>query len=386
MRTAVDIGLLFSVIIFSCNVATAAKLPVPAPPVVNATSYLLIDFDSGELLAEKNSKQRLAPASLTKLMTAYVIYSALEDGTLSRKDITVISEKAWRMRGSRMFVEVDSVVSIDDLLWGLVVQSGNDASVALAEALAGSEQQFAVYMNNQAARLGMQDSNFVNSTGLPKANHYSTAADMAILVRALIRNFPEEYKRYSTRDFTYNDIQQFNRNKLLWRDQSVDGVKTGHTKSAGYCLIASAKRKHMRLISVVLNSKSEKSRISDSQRLLEYGFRFYSTRLIAQQDQILAAPRVWKANTKTIAMGVKDDIYLTVLRSQRHAIKTVVEPFSDIVAPIATGDVVGRLKVTIGQDEDAQTLEYQLVALQSVRRGNIIHRLRDTVIRFFLTH
>jgi len=228
-----------------------AALPVPAAPQIDAESYLLMDFDSGVLLAEHNIDTRLQPASLTKMMTAYIVYNELANGSLSKDDVTLVSEKAWRMGGSRMFIEVGKKVPIDDLVRGLIVQSGNDASVALAEAIAGSEQQFADYMNNYAEKIGMTNSHFVNSTGLPDEQHYSTARDMALLAQALIRDFPEDYKLYAEREFTYNNIRQYNRNKLLWRNKNVDGIKTGYTESAGYCLVASALREGMRTISVV---------------------------------------------------------------------------------------------------------------------------------------
>ena len=240
-----QLGQLFIVPLLLLGIATgvgAATQPVPAAPRLASPSYVLMDFNSGYLIAAKNEDQRLEPASLTKMMTAYVVYSELANGSLSMDDVTVVSEKAWRMGGSRMFIEVDKEVLIGDLVKGLIVQSGNDASVALAEAVAGSEQQFADYMNKFAVTLGMTNSNFVNSTGLPDEQHYTTARDMAILAQALIRDFPEEYKLYAQREFTYNNIRQYNRNKLLWRDQSVDGIKTGHTDAAGYCLVASAVR------------------------------------------------------------------------------------------------------------------------------------------------
>jgi len=357
-----------------------AALPVPAAPQIDAESYLLMDFDSGVLLAEHNIDTRLQPASLTKMMTAYIVYNELANGSLSKDDVTLVSEKAWRMGGSRMFIEVGKKVPIDDLVRGLIVQSGNDASVALAEAIAGSEQQFADYMNNYAEKIGMTNSHFVNSTGLPDEQHYSTARDMALLAQALIRDFPEDYKLYAEREFTYNNIRQYNRNKLLWRNKNVDGIKTGYTESAGYCLVASALREGMRTISVVLGADSEDSRSDESQSLLDYGFRFYKTQRIYAKDQVLDSPRIWKGEIDTLSLGLAEDLFVTVPRAQRSTLKTALQYSDDIVAPVIVGQVLGTLQVSSG---DKLIAERPLVALAGVSEGGFFQRTVDTVLRYF---
>jgi D-alanyl-D-alanine carboxypeptidase (penicillin-binding protein 5/6) len=377
------VKLLFALFVFSAAglpLLARAELPVPAAPQIDVESYLLIDFHSGHLLAEQNIDQKLAPASLTKMMTAYIVYQELANGNLSRDDVTLISEKAWRMGGSRMFIEVGKKVRIDDLVRGLIVQSGNDASVALAEAIAGSEQQFADYMNNYAKKIGMTNSHFVNSTGLPHEQHYSTARDMGLLAQALIRDFPEEYKLYAEREFTYNDIRQYNRNKLLWRDKSVDGIKTGYTQSAGYCLVASALRDDMRIISVVLGAKSEKSRSGESQRLLNYGFRFYKTLRYYEKNQELDSTRIWKGETDKLSLGLAEDLFVTVPRAQRSALKTTLQYSEDIVAPVEFGQILGTLQLISGEKIVA---ERPLIALAEVNEGGFFQRTWDTVLRYF---
>ena len=272
-------GLAFFVLIFSlwASVVSAANIPVPAAPKLAASSWVLLDYSSNQVLAEHDADKRIEPASITKVMTAYVVYQALEEGLISMEDQVQISEKAWRMKGSRMFIEVNKWVSIEDLVHGMVIQSGNDAAVALAEHVAGSEEAFADQMNVTAQRLGMTGTHFVNATGWPNDNHYTTARDIATLSRALIHDFPENYQIYQKKEFKYNNIKQPNRNRLLWRDSSVDGLKTGHTDAAGYCLAASAKRGEMRLISVVMGTSSDSARAKHSQTLLNYGFRYYET-------------------------------------------------------------------------------------------------------------
>ncbi|MEM7210217.1 MAG: D-alanyl-D-alanine carboxypeptidase family protein [Pseudomonadota bacterium] len=357
-----------------------AALPVPAAPKVAAESYLLFDFNSGYVLAEKDIDKRLEPASLTKMMTAYIVYSELATGNLNRDGVTVVSEKAWRMGGSRMFIEVDKEVSIEDLISGLIVQSGNDASVALAEAIAGSEQQFADVMNEYAAKLGMTGSNFVNSTGLPHKDHYTTARDMGTLAQALIRDFPEDYKRYAQREFTFNNIRQYNRNKLLWRDTSVDGIKTGHTEAAGYCLVASAERNDMRVISVLLGASSDKTRTKESQRLLDYAFRFYKTQRVYAAGQSLDSPRIWNGAEDTLALGLAEDLYVTVPRGQKSTLSSSLQYPNDIVAPVAQRQELGTLQVKLSDEVIA---ERPLVALTTVEEGGFFTRAVDTVLRYF---
>jgi D-alanyl-D-alanine carboxypeptidase (penicillin-binding protein 5/6) len=288
---------------------SAAK-PIPNPPALDATSYFLIDFDSGRVLAEDNPDEAIEPASITKLMTAYLVDKAIADGDVQLDEMVTISEKAWRMKGSKMFVEVGKQVSVDELLKGLIIQSGNDASVALAEHLGGSESAFAGYMNHQAKLLGMTNTNYVNATGWPDENHYSSARDIAILTRAIIDEFPETYRYYKEREYTFNKIRQFNRNRLLWRDDS------GHTEAAGFCLVASAERDDMRLISVVLGTSSDKARTQSSQSLLNYGFRYYESHKLYRADEVLQRARIWYAAQEQVSMGVGKDIFITIPRGR----------------------------------------------------------------------
>ena len=358
----------------------ANPVPVPAPPQVAAKSYLLIDFDSGKVLAEKNSQKRIEPASITKLMTAYVIYSEIEAGRLALQDEVLISEKAWRKGGSRMYVEVGKRVSVDLLLKGLVVQSGNDATVALAEHIAGSEAAFVDIMNQYAAKLGMNDTVYRNSTGWPDKEHLTTASDIAILAKAIIREFPEHYKRYSEKVFTYNNIKQYNRNKLLWRDESVDGMKTGHTESAGYCLVSSAKRADMRLISVVLGTRDEKARASVSQSLLNYGFRFYETHKLYAAGQTLNETRVWKGDVENVALGLQQDLSVTIPRGSYKFLEAVMEVDPNLQAPIEKTQKLGVVKITLKEEELHSA---PLIALNPVDRGSIFQIAKDYILQMF---
>ena len=357
--------------------AVLADSAVPAPPTVAATGYLLIDIDSNRILAEKASDQRLEPASLTKIMTAYAVFSELRDGSIKMTDQVLVSEKAWKTQGSRTFIEVNKRVSVEDLLRGMIIQSGNDASVALAEHIAGSEQAFANLMNEHARRLGMSDTQFVNATGLPDPEHYTSPRDIVKVTEAMIREFPELYRLYSEKEFTFNNIRQQNRNTLLWRDETVDGVKTGHTEAAGYCLVSSAKRDGMRLVSVVMGSDSEKSRLSASQALLNYGFRFYEThRLYGAGDRLVRA-RVWMSEPQEIALGLAGDLHVTIPRRQydRLAARTEIRP--QLRAPLAKGDQAGELIVELGGEEIARR---PLVALDDAPEGGIWRRMVDTVL------
>ena len=292
----------------------AAPMPTPAPPIIGAKSYLVIDSRTGTELASLNPDSPLAPASLTKIMTTYVVFNALKQGQLGLDDEVTVSEKAWRTEGSRMFIEVGTRVSVKDLLIGMIVQSGNDASVALAEHVAGTESVFAEMMNQHAAKLGMRSSLFKNATGLPAEGHTTTARDLATLARALIEEFPEYYAWHAEKEFTYNNIRQDNRNSLLWRDDSVDGLKTGHTEDAGYCLVASAKRDDMRVISVVLGTSSDKARTDGSQALINYSFRFFETRLLFKAGEKVTTARIWKSANENTDLGVHEDLYVTVRR------------------------------------------------------------------------
>ncbi len=361
------------------NTALAAP-PVPAPPAVAGTGHLLIDMHSGRILAESNADARLEPASLTKIMTAYVVFRELKSGHIKMADQALISEKAWKTPGSRMFIEVNKKVAISDLLNGMVIQSGNDASVALAEHIAGSEETFAQMMNDHARRLGMPSSNFVNATGLPHPDHYTTPRDIAVVTAATIREFPELYKLYAVKEYTWNDINQSNRNALLWRDDSVDGVKTGHTESAGYCLVASAERDGMRLISVVMGTDSENARGQASQALLSYGFRFFEThRLYGASDALINA-RIWKGEQEQVSLGLESDLYVTIPRRQYNDLQARTEVNRLVEAPIAPGDILGKVIVDLGGEP---ITEVPLVALAEVPEGGIIRTAIDYVLMLF---
>ena len=358
----------------------AAGKPIPNPPELNATSYYLTDFDSGQVLAEKDADKPVEPASITKLMTAYLVDKAIADGDIALDDMVTISEKAWRMKGSKMFVEVGKQVSVGDLLKGLIIQSGNDASVALAEYVAGSESAFAGYMNHEAKLLGMSNTNFVNSTGWPDENHYSTARDIALLTRTVIRDFPESYRLYKEREYTFNDIRQFNRNRLLWRDETVDGVKTGHTEAAGFCLVASARREDMRLISVVLGTDSDKARTQSSQALLNYGFRFYETHQLYRAEEILSRARIWYGDQEQVSLGVGKDIYITIPRGRYGELDASMEVDREISAPVQRGQQLGLVNIRLG---DELLLSDDLVAMQDVGEGSLFSRAMDRIKLIF---
>lgn len=360
--------------------AVAQTAVTPSPPSIDARAYILQDHDSGRILAEKNADEKMEPASLTKIMTAYVVFGELRQGTIALDDMVRVSEKAWRMQGSRMFIEVDTQVSVEDLLMGVIVQSGNDASVALAEHVAGSEEAFAALMNRHAGRLGMAGSHFVNATGLPDPDLYVTARDVATLSRALIRDFPENYQWHAVREYVFNEITQRNRNKLLWRDDSVDGIKTGYTQSAGYCLVASSERDGMRLTSVVLGSKSAKKRAQQSASLLAYGFRFFETRRLYGAQETVEEVRVWKGQVETLGIGLADDLYITAPRGQFGSLRATMQIDEQIIAPVTQGDPRGTVKITLGERDIA---ERPLIALQSVDEGNVWQRLVDQVRLYF---
>lgn len=349
---------------------------VPEPPSLGAKGYMLMDFASGDVLAEKAAAQRLEPASLTKLMTAYIAFAALADGQAKLEDEVFISEKAWRTPGSRMFVEAGSKVAFELLLRGMIIQSGNDASVAIAEHLAGSEETFAALMNATAAELGMTASNFENSTGLPGESHYTTPQDILRLARALISDFPQYYRLYSEREFTYNEITQRNRNSLLWRDDSVDGVKTGHTDAAGYCLVSSASRDGMRLLGVVMGTDSAKARADASQSLLNYGFRFFeSHRLYAGGERIATAP-VFKGELEQTEVGLREDLHITVPRGRYDELSAEMNIDTQLVAPLDEGQEIGSVSVVL----DGQVLATRpLHTIQGVAEGSLWKQLKDEV-------
>jgi serine-type D-Ala-D-Ala carboxypeptidase (penicillin-binding protein 5/6) len=358
----------------------AESMIVPAPPKIKASSYLVMDFNSGELLVDENSEQRLPPASLTKIMTAYVVSSELANGKISLEDEVLVSEKAWRTQGSRMFIEVNKKVKLDDLLHGVVIQSGNDASVALAEYISGTEDVFADLMNKHAERLGMHNTHYVNSTGLPDSNHYTTASDLAKLAQALINDFPEGYALHKVKEFTFNKIKQHNRNKLLWRDSSVDGIKTGHTEEAGYCLVASAVRNGMRLISVVMGTDGVNARAKASQALLNYGYRFFETHKLYSAGEMITSTKIWKADVDMLNLGIAKDIYVTVPRGQYDKLEPVVELDSQVIAPVNEGEQKGILNVMLTNENIASV---PLLALETISEGSIVNRLKDEVRLLF---
>ncbi|MCB1802120.1 MAG: D-alanyl-D-alanine carboxypeptidase [Gammaproteobacteria bacterium] len=359
------------------NGAGLAQLAPPAPPSVAATGYLLIDMDSDTVLAAKDAEQRLEPASLTKIMTAYAVFRELQGGSVRMSDQVLVSEKAWKTPGSRMFIEVGKRVTVEDLLKGMIIQSGNDASVALAEHVAGSEEAFANLMNDHARRLGMHNTHFVNATGLPDNEHYTTPHDIVLVTEAMIREFPEQYKLYSVKEFTYNDIRQHNRNNLLWRDESVDGVKTGHTEAAGFCLVASAKRDGMRLVSVVMGTDSEKSRIRESQSLLNYGFRFFETHRLYGAGDRLTRTRVWMGEQEEVALGLAKDLAVTIPRRQYDKLNARTEIQPQLEAPLSKGQKVGEVIVEL---DGSEIVRRPLVALEEVAEGGLWRKAVDSVL------
>ena len=368
-----------AVLVFSASIA-AASVPIPAAPKVAAKNYILIDANSGSVLAEKEADVQVEPASITKMMTAYVIYRELEAGRLSMDDMVNISEKAWRMGGSRMYVEVDTQVSVHDLMKGLIIQSGNDATVALAEHVAGTERAFVDLMNQYAASMGMNNTMYLNSTGWPAEGHMTSARDIATLALAIINEFPEHYAWYQEKVFTFNNIKQYNRNKLLWRDDSVDGIKTGHTESAGYCLVASALRSDMRLISVALGTDSEKSRASVSQSLLNYGFRFFETHRLYSAGEILNKSRVWKGDSDKVSLGLLNDLYVTIPRGSYGQLEAVMDVNANIEAPLEKGSEHGAVRVSLADEEMMQA---PLVALEPVDEGSIFQIAKDHILQLF---
>jgi D-alanyl-D-alanine carboxypeptidase (penicillin-binding protein 5/6) len=360
----------------------AEATPLPAPPDVRAEIYLLIDFQSGATLAEKNADQRAEPASITKVMTAYVIFREIANGKIALTDEVTISENAWRksMGTSRTFLEPGDRVPVETLLKGMIIQSGNDASIALAEHIAGSEETFAAMMNAYAAELGMTGTHFTNSTGLPGEDHYTTARDLATLASALIREFPDFYVLYSTPEFTYNNISQPNRNRLLSRDVGADGIKTGWTESADYCLLSSAIRDDRRLISVVLKSPSERQRTIASEALINYGFRFFETHRLYAAGEAIETIRVWKGERETVGLGLEQDLYVTLPRGRYPELQAYLDVRPQLIAPIFASDPVGRVTVSL---DDTTLEERDLFPLATVPEGNLWQQLSDSVMLWF---
>ncbi len=356
-----------------------ASIPTvaPKPPTVSSNAYLLIDYYSDQILAEKNSDQIVEPASLTKMMTMYIVDNEIKAGKLKLDDELLVSSTAWKAPGSRMFLNVNTKVKVSDLMQGIIIQSGNDASVTVAEHIAGSEEAFAELMNSYARMLGMKNTHFMNATGLPHKEHVTTAQDMAILAKAIIKNFPETYKIYSQKEFHYNDIKQYNRNRLLWRNENVDGIKTGHTDSAGYCLVASGKNNHMRLIAVVMGAKSEKIRTEEANKLLGWGFRFYETNLVHAGGSKMQDIPVWMGSQQTLPIGVEHDLCVTTPAGAYKKYSAVTKLKDSVKAPIKKGAVVGNYIV---RDENNNVVMRQpIIALENVEKGNIWQRSRDYV-------
>lgn len=370
---------LFFFLFTSTGVAQDA---VPAPPEIDAVAWFLMDADSGVVLAEHNADMALPPASLTKMMTSYLLAREIVEGRMSEDDKVAISENAWSQNpifagSSLMWIEPGMEVSLADLELGIIVSSGNDATVAVAEHIAGSEDVFAQMMNDTAARLGMEDTHYVNSHGLPHPEHVTTARDLAKLARAVIRDYPDHYELYKEKEFTFNDIRQYNRNTLMHEDPTVDGLKTGHTEAAGYCLVASAEREGMRLISVVLGTDSKRSRKEETRALLNYGFRFFETETVFNPMTELDAPRVWKGKADNVPVGILEETVLTLPRGRHKLLETDVEMDGQLIAPLAVGDRVGTVELSV----DGETvLRTPLVALAAVEPGNLFARLWDTVL------
>ncbi len=368
----------FLLVFFLSALAHAQILP--QAPTVAAKSWLLLDYSSGQALAAYNPDERVEPASLTKLMTAYVVLAALKDGKLKPEQQVPVSERAWKTQGSRMFIEPNRPVTVDELLHGVIVQSGNDASVALAEAAAGSEEAFAQLMNHEAQRLGLKATHFANATGLSDPQHYSTARELGALAAALIRDYPEHYSLYALREYTYNRITQANRNRLLWLDPAVDGVKTGHTESAGYCLIASAKRGPRRLLSVVMGTVSDGMRTQESQKLLNFGFQFFDAVTLYTKEQAVSRLRVWKGAQNLVKAGFLDDFVLSLPKGAAEKVKANLVSQQPLMAPVQKGQRVGTLKLTL---DDKPYGEYPVVALETVPVAGMIGRAWDTIRLWF---
>ncbi|MEK1905928.1 MAG: D-alanyl-D-alanine carboxypeptidase family protein [Pseudomonas sp.] len=376
---------LFALLITAPLAQAAQDQMIPSPPQLAAKSYVLLDAASGKVLVENNGDQRLPPASLTKLMTAYIATLEIRKGKIGEQDLVTVSEHAWRAGGaasggSTMFLPLNSQVKVDDLLHGIIIQSGNDASIALAEYIAGSEDAFADMMNETAATLGMKNSHFMNATGLPDPEHYSSAHDMAILARAIINEDAAHYAIYSQKEFYWNNIKQGNRNLLLWRDKTVDGLKTGHTAEAGFCLVASAVREGARMITAVFGTANEQARAAETQKLLTYGFRFFESQTFYKKGEELAQATVWKGLTRQVKAGLTEDLTLTLPKGQIKQLKAAMTLNPQLQAPLKQGDVIGKVEVKLG-DEVVHSAD--LVALEPVEEGGFFRRLWDSIRLFF---
>ena len=382
-RLAVAAALAVAVLLPAASGAAPTPTPASAPvaaPGIAAASYLLVDFASGAPIVAQNADERRDPASLTKLMTAYLVFATLKEGRITPAQMVTVSPAAWHAEGSRMFIEPRRAVSVDELMRGMIVQSGNDASIALAELVAGSEAAFVARMNAEAKRMGLAGSHFANATGLPQADHYSTARDLAVLAAAIIREFPEYYKLYSLREYRYNSITQPNRNRLLWIDPYVDGMKTGHTEIAGWCLIASAKRGERRLVSVVLGAASDAARAAESEKLLNYGFQAFDTVQLYQSGKPVQSLRVWKGAEASVAAGFFADQYLTLPKGKAAALALTMTATEPLVAPVVHGQRVGTVKVAL---EGRTLAELPMVALADVPEAGLFGRAWDTIRLWF---
>ncbi|MEP3563165.1 MAG: D-alanyl-D-alanine carboxypeptidase family protein [Marinobacter sp.] len=372
--------LALSLTVFSAQTSAQSVL-IPSAPKIAGSSWVLMDPLSGRVIMEHNSNERLPPASLTKMMTAYIVERELDEGRISMQDSVPISVNAWRTEGSRTFLREGTTATVHDLLKGVIIQSGNDASVALAEFIAGSEEAFVDIMNQQAQLLGMKNTNFRNATGLPAQDHFSTAYDLALLARAIIQDYPENYPIYAEKHFTYNNIRQPNRNALLWRDDSVDGLKTGHTEEAGYCLVASAKRNDTRLIASVMGTSSSAARAQEVQKMLNYGFRYYETERLFRAGQELMAADVWGGVADEVSVGMAEDVYVTIPRGSRDKLESTVDLDSVIKAPIKMGQELGQVRVLL----DGETVvEQPVLALTEIEQGGLFKRLWDSIKLFFI--
>jgi D-alanyl-D-alanine carboxypeptidase (penicillin-binding protein 5/6) len=354
-----------------------AQAEVSPPPNLTVKAYLLKDFNSNTIIASNHAEDRVEPASLTKIMTAYLVFDAIQNRHLKLDQTVNVSEKAWKVEGSKMFIDPKTPVTVDALLHGMIIQSGNDASITLAESIAGSEEQFADLMNKQAAKLGMKNTHYMNATGLPDKNHYTTAYDLSLLATALINDFPFEYRRlYSVKEYTYNKITQLNRNRLLWLDSNVDGMKTGHTESAGYCLISSAKRADTRLVSVVLGAVSESLRATESQKLLNYGFQFFESTPVYKKSQAINAVRVWKGQKKSVNATVAEDVYFSLPKGDYSRVKATISSQQPLIAPVKAGQQIGKIVFVL----DGKTIgERKMVAAEAIDTAGFFGRMVDSV-------
>jgi len=370
---------LFSLVLAAASFAQSPSPLVP-PPAIAARSFLLLDYHSRQTLAAQNASERVEPASLTKLMTAYLTFAALKQKRIEPAQTVPVSERAWKAEGSRMFIEPRKAVTVEELMRGMIVQSGNDACLALAELVGGSEEAFAKMMNEQAQRLGMKNTNFMNSTGLPNPQHYSTAQDLALLAIAIIRDFPEYHPLYAMKEYRYNNVTQANRNRLLWTDPTVDGMKTGYTENAGYCLIASARRGERRLLSVVLGAASETARAAESQKLLNYGFQNYDSVKLYEKSQTVTSLPVWKGMINSVKAGFLNDLYVSLPKGQADKVKASLESRQPLLAPVAAGQPIGAMKLTLDGKPYA---EVPVVALENVALAGVFGRGWDSIRLLF---